>query len=252
MEQKVAVVTGARRGIGLAIARTLCEAGYFVITCATAPEFELPEDMRQNACYIACDISDGAQRDALFEQVMQEWGRLDVLVNNAGVAPASRMDVLQTTPENFGRVIDVNLTGTFFMCQQAANRMIALQQENIPDYQPRIVNISSISSYTASVNRGEYCISKAGVSMITQLFAARLAECGIGVFEVSPGIIMTDMTAGVKDKYARMIEEGVTPIRRFGQPQDVADCVMAVLSGWMDFATGQVIHADGGFHLRRL
>ena len=174
------------------------------------------------------------------------------MVNNAGVAPNVRLDLLETTEESFDRLMGINLKGTFFMCQLAANTMIEMQQQGLEDYTPRIVNISSMSAYTSSVNRGEYCISKAGISMTTQLFADRLAEYGIPVFEVRPGIIQTDMTAGVSEKYQKLIEGGVTPIRRFGQPADVANCVAAAVSGLLDFATGQVLNADGGFHIRRL
>jgi len=163
------------------------------------------------------------------------------------------MDVLETTVESFERLIKINLEGTFFMCQGAANFMIETKARNdIPDYVPRIVNIASISSYTSSTTRGEYCISKAGISMVTMLFADKLAEYGIAVFEIRPGIILTDMTAPVKEKYDKLIAEGMTPIRRFGMPQDVADCIMAAVEGKLDFATGQVINADGGFHIRRL
>ena len=175
-----------------------------------------------------------------------------MLVNNAGVACAVRLDILETTEESFERLMRINLEGTFFMCQTAANKMIELKKQGVEDYTPRIVNISSMSAYTSSVSRGEYCISKAGISMTTKLFADRLAEEGIPVFEVRPGIIMTDMTAVVKEKYEKLIAEGVTPIRRFGQPEDVARCVMAACSGLLDFGTGTVLNADGGFHIQRL
>ena len=173
-------------------------------------------------------------------------------MNNAGVACKQRLSILETTPESFERLMKVNCEGTFFLCQGGANRMIACQRQNLEDYHPRIVNISSISAYTSSTNRGEYCISKAGISMITQLFADELASYGIPVFEVRPGIIATDMTAPVHEKYEKLIAQGVTPIRRFGQPEDVADCVWAACSGLLDFGTGTVLNADGGFHLRRL
>ena len=173
-------------------------------------------------------------------------------MNNAGVAPSARLDLLETTGESMDRLLDVNLKGTFFMCQQAANRMIAMQGRGLDDYTPRIINIGSMSAYTSSVNRGEYCVSKAGLSMVTMLFADRLAEYGVPVFEVRPGIIRTDMTAGVAAKYEKLIADGVTPIRRFGTPADVAGCVLAAAGGLLDFATGQVLNADGGFHIRRL
>ena len=255
LEQKLAVVTGARRGIGLGIAEALLKEGWSVVLSAASGEAE--EALARlrplgNCAYIPCDISLDAQRRALIERVLNEYGRLDALVNNAGVAPARRMDILETTEENFSRVLDVNLKGTFFLCQLAANAMISLQKKGIEDYAPRIVNIGSISAYTASVNRGEYCISKAGISMVTQLFAARLAEYGIPVFEVRPGIIDTDMIASVRGKYDSLIADGLLPTRRLGEPKDVANCVLAACSGLLDYGTGQVLCADGGFHLRRL
>ena len=229
---KTAIVTGAARGIGLSIAENLKQEGYEVV-CA---DLSSPTP---------CDISNPGDRQLLLNETISRYGQVDLLVNNAGIAPAQRLDILETTTESFRRVLNVNLEGTFFMCQLFANQMI---KQGFG----KIINIASISSYTSSVNRGEYCISKAGVSMTTQLFADRLAEYGIGVFEVRPGVILTDMTEKVKDKYAKLIEDGLTPIKRFGQPQDVADTVLAIASGRLDFATGQVINADGGFHIRRL
>ena len=255
---KTAIVTGARRGIGLAIAEELAKAGFRVVLAAMSPPqgaAEVVARFRENgwaAEYQSVDVSKEEDRRRLFDRTEERYGKIDVLVNNAGVAPQVRADLLEMTQESFDRVLSVNLRGTFFMCQEAARRMVAAKQQCCASYTPRIINIGSISAYTSSVNRGEYCISKAGVSMVTSLFADRLAEEGIPVFEVRPGIILTDMTAAVQEKYQRMIEECVTPIRRFGRPEDVADCVMAVVSGRLDFATGQVINADGGFHLRRL
>ena len=240
---KLAAVTGSTRGIGKAVAGALAREGYLVVRSGTRP--------MDSADYIPCDISEAEDRERFFDEVHRRYGRLDILVNNAGVAPLERLDILQTTEESFHRVLDINLAGTFFMCQKAANYMIGLQNA-LEDYHPRIVNISSISAYTSSTTRGEYCVSKAGISMATQLFADRLAEHGIPVFEVRPGIILTDMTAPVREKYQKLIDGGLTPIRRFGQPEDVADCVLALCSGRLDFATGQVIDADGGFHIRRL
>lgn len=257
--KKIAWITGSRRGIGLGIARALAKEGFHVVLSATAPAAacaELLRDFLENGwsvSYIRCDIADQAQREAALDAILSEHGRLDLLVNNAGVAPAERRDILEMTEESFDRVLRINLRGTFFLCQQAARHMIALLEAGIPDYRPRIVNIGSISAYTASVNRGEYCISKAGISMATELFADRLAAYGIPVFEVRPGIILTDMTAPVAEKYRRLVEEeGVTPIRRLGRPEDVAGCVVAAASGLLDFSAGQVLHADGGFHIRRL
>ena len=160
--------------------------------------------------------------------------------------------MLETTEESFDRVVGINTKGTFFMCQTFANLMIGYQAKSLADYNPRIVNISSVSSYTSSTSRGEYCISKAGVSMTTLLFADKLAEYGIPVFEVRPGIIKTPMTDVVAAKYDKLIEEGLTPIKRWGTPEDVAKCVLAAASGLLDFGTGTVLNADGGFHIRRL
>lgn len=255
---KTAIVTGARRGIGLGITQVLASHGYHVVMCSSSPAEaaqEAVDGLLQQGLsveYLACDISKEADREALFAHVLKTRGRIDVLVNNAGVAPKVRMDVLETSDESVQRLLDINLKGTFFMCQKAANAMISLQSEGLEDYSPRIVNIGSISAYTSSTSRGEYCMSKAGVGMVTMLFADRLAEYGIPVFEVRPGIIMTDMTRSVTEKYTKLIAEGVTPIRRFGQPEDVANCVYAACTGLMDFGTGTVINADGGFHIRRL
>lgn len=253
---KIALVTGSRRGIGLGIARALGQAGFLVIVSATGAQADdvIEQLTREGICcvYHKCDISQSADRTGILDWIDTTYGRLDLIVNNAGVAPATRLDLLETTEESVDRLLNINLKGTFFMCQLAANRMIEMQSRGLTDYQPRIINISSMSAYTSSVNRGEYCISKAGISMTTQLFADRLAEFGIPVFEVRPGIIRTDMTAGVTEKYEALIAQGVTPIKRFGTPEDVANCVLAASGGLLDFATGQVLNADGGFHIRRL
>lgn len=256
MVQKIALVTGSRRGIGLGIAQKLGQQGFFVVLSATAAQDDaVVAQLRKegiDCTYLPCNIAYAEDRERIFEQIRTQFGRLDVMVNNAGVAPNMRLDLLETTEQSFDRLMSINLKGTFFMCQLAANTMIAMQQQGLEGYEPRIINISSMSAYTVSVNRGEYCVSKAGISMTTQLFAARLADYGIPVFEVRPGIIQTDMTAAVAEKYQKLIDEGVTPIRRFGQARDVADCVAVAVSGLLDFATGQVLNADGGFHIRRL
>ena len=244
--QKIAVVTGSRRGIGKGIADKLKDSGYTVVYSAASETMD-------EEIYCRCDISKAEDRKQLADFVMKKFGRVDLLVNNAGVACKERLDILETTEESFDRLLEINTKGTFFMCQLFSNLMIALQKKNLEDYHPRIVNISSISSYTSSVSRGEYCISKAGISMTTQLFADRLAEYGIGVFEVRPGIIKTDMTATVQAKYDKLItEDGILPSRRWGTPEDVANCVLAAASGALDYGTGTVLNADGGFHLRRL
>lgn len=247
---KIAVVTGSTRGIGRGIAEALVHDGYQVVYSGTraVPNVELPA----GAVYIGCNIADSAQRKALFDQVMRRFGRLDVLVNNAGMAPRVRRDILDTTEESFDEVLGVNLKGTFFMCQAAAKLMLELKNRGLEAYAPRIINIGSMSAYTSSTSRGEYCVSKAGVGMVTLLFADRLAEAGIPVFEIRPGIIDTDMTKVVHEKYENLISGGLTPIKRFGQPSDVAKMVSACCSGLLDFTTGQVLDADGGFHIRRL
>lgn len=247
--KKIAVVTGSSRGIGRGIADLLHEEGYQVVYSGTHPE--RPENLPADRDYFPCNIAQEADRNGLFAYVEEKYGRLDVLVNNAGVAPLVRRDILEATQESFDRVLGINLRGTFFMCQAAANRMIA-GLETLPDYHPRIVNIGSMSAYTSSPSRGEYCISKAGVGMVTKLFADRLAEYGIPVFEVRPGIIDTDMTKVVHEKYDRLIEGGLLPVKRFGKPEDVGRMVLACCSGLLDYSAGQVLDADGGFALRRL
>lgn len=245
---KIAFVSGSTRGIGRAIADRLHDRGYRVIYSGTRQE--RPADLPADRDYFGCNIGDSQQRQAAFRYIEETYGRLDVLVNNAGVAPLVREDILEMTEESFDRVIGINLKGTLFMSQLAAKMM--LDHPNTMDYNPRIINIGSISAYTSSTARGEYCISKAGIAMVTQLFADRLAEVEIPVFEVRPGIIATDMTEKVHDKYAAMIKGGLLPIPRFGKPEDVADMVEACCTGLMDYAAGQVLNADGGFSLRRL
>ena len=244
---KIAFVSGGTRGIGRAIADRLHARGYKVIASGTRPE--RPADLPAEIDYIGCNIGESEQRIAAFRYIEETYGRLDVLVNNAGVAPLVRQDILEMTEESFDRVVGINLKGTMFMCQLAANLMLRTRSE---DERPRIVNIGSISAYTSSTARGEYCISKAGVGMVTQLLADRLAAEGIPVFEVRPGIIATDMTEKVHEKYQKLIDGGLLPIPRFGKPEDVADMVEACCTGLMDYAAGQVLNADGGFSLRRL
>lgn len=246
---KTALVTGSSRGIGRGIADLLGQEGYTVVYSGTKQE--RPADLSAERDYIPCNIAEGDQRRAAIAYVIDTYGRLDVLVNNAGVAPLKRGDLLEMTEESFDRVIGINLKGTMFMCQLAARAMLE-GKDSLEDYRPRIVNIGSMSAYTSSTPRGEYCISKAGLGMVTQLFADRLAEEGIPVFEVRPGIIETDMTSVVHEKYQAMIDGGLLPIKRFGKPEDVAKMVLACCSGLLDYSAGQVLNADGGFALRRL
>lgn len=244
----VAVVTGGSRGIGKGIAEALLKKGFTVIVTArnkSEETKELEKAYNGRVLFVPCDISKEEDRKNLALFVEESFGRLDLLVNNAGVAPKERKDILEISPEDFDYITDINLKGTFFVTQELTPLLIKSNAS-------RIVNISSVSAYTASVNRGEYCISKAGISMITKLFAARLAEYGVSVIEIRPGIIETDMTAGVKEKYEKLIAEGITPINRMGRPEDVARCVVSVAEGNFDFCTGTVIDCDGGFNVRRL
>jgi 3-oxoacyl-[acyl-carrier protein] reductase len=180
--------------------------------------------------------------------VLAAYGRIDVLVNNAGITSVGRKDILEATEESWDRVLAVNLKGPFFLTQRVASEMIRLR-DRLPS--PAIINVTSLSAYALSLNRGDYCISKAGLGVATQLFAARLADHGIRVYEVRPGIIETDMTAGGQEKYTRLINEGLTPIRRWGTPEDVGKAVAALVTGAIPFSTGDAINVDGGFHIRR-
>lgn len=244
----VAIVTGGSRGIGKAVVEALLKINYSVIVTARNENDgikKLKETYKDKVFFIPCDISAQADRKRLADFAQAKFGKIDLLVNNAGVAPRERKDILEITPEDFDCLTDINLKGTFFVTQELTPLLIENKRS-------RIVNISSMSAYTASVNRGEYCISKAGISMITKLFAARLAEYGVSVIEIRPGIIETDMTAKVKEKYEKLIADGITPIQRMGQPEDVAKCVASVAQGNFDFCTGTVIDCDGGFNVRRL
>ncbi len=196
-------------------------------------------------------MADAADRVRMLAATLDAWGHLDLLVNNAGMAPRQRVDMLEMSEASYDEVLAANLRGPFFLTQQVARAMIELRRGGVIA-EGAIVNIGSLSSYASSVNRAEYCISKAGVSMMTTLYADRLAEHSIRVYEVRPGVIRTDMTAVVAAKYDRLIAEGLTPIRRWGQPEDVAAAVVAIAEGYLPFSTGEVINVDGGFHLRRL
>ena len=236
--KKVALVTGVSGGIGLAVAKRFLQEGYAVYGMSRRPVAPVEHE---NFTYVSGDIASARDRQRLIAAA----DRIDVLVNVAGVAPKVRADILEMTEESYDYVMDINLKGTFFLTQLAANKM----KSNGSGY---ICNISSLSAYTSSVNRGEYCISKAGLSMVTKLFAHRLAEYGIAVNEVRPGIIATDMTAGVKEKYDALIAGGLLPIARWGQPEDIANAVWTLCGGALSYVTGQSVDVDGGFHMRRL
>ena len=257
IDNRVAVVTGASRGIGNAIAAKLAGEGYAIVAVGTsemesvAANLQSIREFGAPFAYVQADVSSEAGRQGIVSGAMEKFGRIDVLVNNAGVAPKTRMDILETTEESMDRVLGINLKSTFFLSQAVANIM-RREVAEIPGITPKIVNISSISAYTSSTMRAEYCISKAAISMVTQLFADRLADEGINVYEIRPGIINTDMTSVVKEKYDALIAGGLTPIKRWGQPIDVANAVSVVCSGMLNFSTGEVINVDGGFHIRRL
>jgi 3-oxoacyl-[acyl-carrier protein] reductase len=298
----VALITGASRGIGRGIALELARSGHDLVInyagnaeaavrtaadCRAAGS-EAGHDIRAEPCQ--ADISVAADRERLIGFTRSAFGRLDLLVNNAGVAPAVRADLLEATEASFDRLLAVNVKGPYFLTQLAARWMIeqfqpgpagepeaptvavqsttavlpassaevrppscVLHPPPSPGLRcPSIVTVTSISTYTASVNRGDYCVSKAALAMLTPLYAARLAEFGIRVYEIRPGIIATDMTGPVREKYDTLIREGLTPLRRWGQPEDIGRAVAAIAAGALPFSTGEVINVDGGFHLRRL
>jgi 3-oxoacyl-[acyl-carrier protein] reductase len=262
----VALITGASRGIGRGIALSLAQLGCDLVVnyvsqssaaqqtaadCGACAK-TLGKSIRTEICQ--ADIGETAERQRLIEFVSSKFGRLDLLVNNAGVAPKIRADLLDASEESFDRVLKINLKGPYFLTQLAARMMIkqtTAGQAPSP-IKPKIITISSVSAYAASPNRGEYCVAKAALSMLTPLYAARLSEHGINVYEIRPGIIASDMTQAVKDKYDRLIAEGLTPIKRWGTPEDVGRAVAAIAQDSLPFSTGEVINVDGGFHIRRL
>jgi NAD(P)-dependent dehydrogenase (short-subunit alcohol dehydrogenase family) len=256
-EKPVALVTGGSRGIGRGICLELGRLEYAVaVNYATRPD-AAQEVVNQitagggRAVALAGNVGTAEDRVGLVRQTLEQLGRLDVLVNNAGITSQGRKDLLEATEESWDVVFDTNLKGPFFLSQLAAKAMIGLIRERtIPD--GKIVNVSSISAYTVSTNRADYCLTKAAMGMMTKLFAQRLAEEGIRVYEICPGVIESDMTAPVKAKYDRLISEGLWPIRRWGYPSDVARAVAAIVSDYLPFSTGERINVDGGFHIRQL
>jgi NAD(P)-dependent dehydrogenase (short-subunit alcohol dehydrogenase family) len=259
-DRPISIVTGAGRGIGRGVAIELARLGHAVVVNyagnADAAEecLRLAREAGGDGIIAQADISSSADRERLVKETLDAYGRIDLLVNNAGVAPTVRADLLEASEESFDRLININLKGPYFLTQIVARRMIdqVRRGEAPPFGSPRIVTVTSVSAYTASVNRGDYCVAKAGLAMMTALYAARLAEYGVNVYEVRPGVIATDMTGGVKEKYDRMIEQGAWPIRRWGQPEDVGRAVAAIARGDFPFSTGEVINIDGGFHIRTL
>lgn len=255
--KQVALITGGSRGIGYGIAVELARAGFDLVINgvrdATAVRDALKELEKAGARVVYCqaDVSSSGLRTRMLEEIKSSYGRLDVLINNAGIAPKERKDILEASEESFTELINTNLKGPYFLTQAVAKWMIE-QQKTRTDFKGCIVNISSMSASVASLNRGEYCIAKAGVSMATQLFAVRLGEYNIPVYEVRPGIIRTDMTATVTDKYDKLIEGGLTVQKRWGTPEDVGKAVLALVLGYLSFSTGQVIMVDGGLTIGRL
>ncbi len=239
---KVALVTGVASGIGKAVAKKFLENDIAVIGMSRRAE---GPDFKGEFTYFRGDISDRVKREEFVKLAIEKYGKIDILVNVAGMAPQVRADLLEMTEESYDRVMEVNTKGTLFLTQAVANVMKEKRSGSI-------VNISSLSAYTSSTNRGEYCISKAGVSMITALFADRMAEFGVMVNEVRPGIIATEMTEKVQSKYDALIDGGLLPIKRWGKPEDVASAVYALVNGSLPYVTGQSIDVDGGFHIRRL
>ncbi len=255
--KRVALITGGSRGIGFGVAQALARSGFDVVingrrdASDVADAIKTLEGLGAKVLYCRADVASRDDHASMLASIKQTFGRLDVLVNNAGVAPDVRADILDAGEESFDRLIKINLRGPYFLTQSAAKWMI--EQKNADEnFKGVIVNVSSISANVASVNRGDYCISKAGVAMATQLWAVRLAEFGIDVFEVRPGIIATDMTRGVTEKYDKLIAGGLTLEKRWGTPKDVGNAVAVLARGELSYATGQVLMVDGGLTSLRL
>lgn len=255
--RRVALVTGGSRGIGLGVAKCLAAAGFDVVINGRRAADDVAEAIAEleslGAATLYCRADIGSLEDhaRMLSEIRERFGRLDVLVNNAGVAPDVRSDLLEATPDSFDRLITINLRGPYFLTQAAARWMIEQRQADA-EFQAAIINVSSVSATEASINRGDYCISKAGVAMATQLWAARLGEYGIPVFEIRPGVIRTDMTAGVTEKYDKMLAEGLTVEPRWGVPEDIGRAVTVLATGQLTYATGAVLPVDGGMTVRRL
>jgi NAD(P)-dependent dehydrogenase (short-subunit alcohol dehydrogenase family) len=249
----VALVTGGSRGIGRGICQELARSGYAVAINYAGNEAAARETQALlgnvvDTLLCRADVGNADDRERMVDEVLRRWDRLDVLVNNAGITSVGRRDILEATTDSWDQVLAVNLKGPYFLTQRVAREML----QRLPSLQqPAIVNISSLSAYAVSLNRGDYCVSKAALGIVTQLFALRLAEHGIRVFEVRPGIIETDMTAGGRERYTPLIAEGLTPIRRWGTAADIGRAVAVLVGGTLPFCTGDVLNVDGGFHLRK-
>lgn len=254
---RTAIITGGSRGIGRGITLALAEHGWHVVINYRTNHTAASDTLRQvvesggQGGTIQADIGKQAESEKLLQETIDRFGTVNLLVNNAGIAPRMRSDLLDLTPDSYDEVMATNLRGTFFLTQLVAKEMIAAVEAGGTE-PPQVININSISAYTSSTTRGEYCLSKAGMAMMTALFADRLAEYGIGVFEIRPGVIATDMTQSVKGRYDRLFKQGLTAINRWGKPADVAKAVIAITEGYFPYSTGEVFNIDGGFHLRRL
>jgi NAD(P)-dependent dehydrogenase (short-subunit alcohol dehydrogenase family) len=255
--KKTALVTGGSRGIGFGVSLALARSGFDLCVCGVRPETAVRQALKKlrsagrTVLYVQADVSNAGDRQRLVDAVRRKFGELNLLVNNAGIAPRQRRDVLEATEESFDEVIAVNLKGPYFLTQEVARWMIRRKKAK-KSFPACIVNISSISATVASTNRGDYCISKAGISMATSLWAVRLAEFGIPVYEIRPGIIKTDMTAAATAKYDRRIADGLLLQPRWGTPEDVGKAVAMLATGNLPYSTGQVVMVDGGFSVPRL
>ena len=263
MNQKAAIITGASRGIGRGISLALAQIGYNLVINFAGNQEAATQTARDcesaaaeaghaiKAVTVQADVGNAADRERLLQSTRDSFGRLDLLINNAGITSIGRADILDADEAAFDRLMSVNLKGPFFLSQQAARWMIDLLEAGQIEA-PKIVSVSSISAYTVSVNRADYCMAKAALGMMTKLFAVKLAAHGIRVYEICPGIIASDMTAPVQAKYDKLIAEGLTPMPRWGQPEDIGKTVTALAQDYLPFSTGEVINVDGGFHLRSL
>lgn len=255
--RRVALITGGSRGIGFGIASELAQNNFDLVINGTRSADLVENALKKlreygvDVMYCPGDIASSGDRKEILSRIKEHYGRLHVLVNNAGVAPKERRDILDATEESFDYVMGVNLKGSYFLTQMTANWMIEQKKMNA-EFKGCIINISSVSATIVSVNRGEYCISKAGIGMVTQLFAVRLGEYDIPVFEIRPGILQTDMTSGVREKYDKLIAEGLCVQKRWGEPQDVGKVVASLTKGDFMYSTGQVIMVDGGLTIPRI
>jgi NAD(P)-dependent dehydrogenase (short-subunit alcohol dehydrogenase family) len=254
---KIAFITGGTRGIGFGVALALGKAGFDLAVNGMRNEGDVTDALEElrnlgvNVAYFQGNVAVREDRQAMLDKILSHFGAVNVLVNNAGIAPRERADILYAKEEIWDEVMEINLKGPYFLTQIFANYFVEKKLEN-PLFEASIINISSISAFVASVNRGEYCISKAGIAMATKLWATRLGEYDIPVYEIQPGIIKTDMTAGVVEKYDKLFQEGISLQRRWGLPDDVGKVAAMLAQGHLPYATGQAIKVDGGLHIQRL